>query len=313
MLPLRGALVNDSARPRTGNDRLCWERDGGDWPNRDASRFVVAGDLSWHVQQLGQGPVVLLLHGTGASTHSWRDFGPLLARHFTVIAPDLPGHAFTDPLPAGHATLGAMSRALGTLVEVLGVAPEMVIGHSAGAAIAARMSLDRLHDARAIISLNGALLPLPGVPGIVFAPLARMLAATPFAARLFAWRARDQGAVARLVASTGSTLDETGVALYARLVQSPGHVASVLDMMASWDLATMQRDLPRLVPLLALVVGDRDHTVPMSEAERVRGLLPSARSIVLPGLGHLAHEEAPAVVARVVLDVARTAGIAPAG
>lgn len=292
---------------------MHWERDGCDWPNRGASRFVTAGALNWHVQQFGRGPVALLLHGTGASTHSWRDFAPLLAGHFTIVAPDLPGHAFTDPLPAGQATLVAMSRALGALIETLGVAPAIVVGHSAGAAIAVRMSLDHLHDARAIVSLNGALLPLPGVPGVVFAPIARLLAATPLAARLFAWRARDPGAVARLVASTGSTLDAAGIALYASLVQSPGHVASVLDMMANWDLATMPSDLPKLGPPLALVVGDRDHTVPASEAERAQRLLPSARRILLPGLGHLAHEEAPEVVARVIRDVACAAGICRAG
>ena len=76
--------------------RLDWTVDGADWPNRDASRFVEAGGLRWHVQVMGTGPVALLVHGMGASSHSWRDVAPLLASRFTVIIPDLPGHAFTD-------------------------------------------------------------------------------------------------------------------------------------------------------------------------------------------------------------------------
>ncbi|NBQ74895.1 MAG: alpha/beta hydrolase, partial [Acetobacteraceae bacterium] len=56
-----------------------WEKDGRDWPNRTASRFVEAGGLNWHVQLMGQGPCLLLLHGTAAATHSWRDLAPLLA------------------------------------------------------------------------------------------------------------------------------------------------------------------------------------------------------------------------------------------
>ena len=60
--------------------RLDWERDGRDWPNRAASRFVRAGGLDWHVQTMGQGPTVWLIHGTGAATHSWRDILPLLAQ-----------------------------------------------------------------------------------------------------------------------------------------------------------------------------------------------------------------------------------------
>ena len=50
---------------------------------------------------MGQGPVVLLIHGTGAASHSWRGLAPLLASDFTLIAPDLPGHGFTQT-PLAH-------------------------------------------------------------------------------------------------------------------------------------------------------------------------------------------------------------------
>ncbi|OZA31359.1 MAG: alpha/beta hydrolase, partial [Novosphingobium sp. 17-62-9] len=65
-----------------------WDVEGRNWPNRSASRFIETPGLKWHVQIAGEGPVVLLLHGTGAATHSWRDVLPLLAQGFTVIAPD---------------------------------------------------------------------------------------------------------------------------------------------------------------------------------------------------------------------------------
>ncbi len=70
--------------------RLAFETDGADWPNRDASRFVRSGRLLWHVQVLGDGPDLLLLHGTGASTHSVAALARRLAGRFRVIAPDLP-------------------------------------------------------------------------------------------------------------------------------------------------------------------------------------------------------------------------------
>ncbi|MDU3043759.1 MAG: alpha/beta hydrolase, partial [Bradyrhizobium sp.] len=62
------------------SDKPNWSVDGKDWPNRAASRFVDAAGLRWHVQMMGEGPVALLAHGTGAATHSWRDLAPLLAR-----------------------------------------------------------------------------------------------------------------------------------------------------------------------------------------------------------------------------------------
>jgi magnesium chelatase accessory protein len=89
---------------------------------------------------------ILLLHGTGASAHSWRDVAPALARHHRVIVPDLPGHAFTQRPPAAGLSLPGMAAALGALLQTLEATPAVIVGHSAGAAIAARMALDATPD-----------------------------------------------------------------------------------------------------------------------------------------------------------------------
>ncbi len=280
-----------------------------DWPLREHSRFLTAGGLRWHVQCLGRGPAVLLVHGTGASTHTWRDLAPLLARHYTVVAPDLPAHGGTArPADDTLMTLPGMAGGLRALLEALDVEPALAVGHSAGAAILARMCLDSAISPRGLVSLNGALLELPGLPRAVFSPLARLLAASPLP-RLFAWRAGDRTAVERLVASTGSRLDAAGVDFYARLVRDPAHVAGVLAMMARWDLAALEVELPALAVPLLLVVGLRDGTVPPSEGRRVRERVPAAELVELPGLGHLAHEERPATVEQLLRGFARRAGV----
>jgi magnesium chelatase accessory protein len=279
-----------------------------DWPLREHSRVLTAGGLRWHVQCLGRGPAVLLVHGTGAATHTWRGLAPLLARHYTVVAPDLPAHGGTArPADDDLMTLPGMASGLQALLRALGVEPVFAVGHSAGAAILARMCLDGAIAPRGLVSLNGALLELPGLPRAVFSPLARLLAASPLP-RLFAWRARDRSAVERLVASTGSQLDAAGVDLYARLVRDPAHVEGVLTMMARWDLATLEADLPALAVPLLLVVGLQDGTVPPSEGRRVRDRVPRAELVELPGLGHLAHEERPATVAQLLREFARRVG-----
>jgi len=288
---------------------LDWTRDGADWPLRAFSRFVDAGGLRWHVQVMGQGPVALLVHGTAAATHSWRDLAPLLARRFTVVAPDLPGHGFTEPLPASRVSLPGFARALGDLVQALGLPPSLAVGHSAGAAILARMCLDGRIAPRALVSLNGALLPPRGWAGLLFLPTARLLTWNPFIPHFVAWRAADPRAVARLIESTGSRLDAEGAALYQRLVRSPQHVAGTLAMMARWDLRPLMSDLPRLAPALTLVVGTADGTVSPEEALQAQRVVPSARIVRLPGLGHLAHEEAPARVADIIVEAALSAGI----
>ncbi|WP_020503975.1 alpha/beta fold hydrolase BchO [Lamprocystis purpurea] len=285
--------------------RLDWDHEGRDWPNRDASRFVSAGGLRWHVQQLGQGPVLVLVHGTGAATHSWRTLAPLLAQDFQVVAADLPGHGFTQTPGDGGLSLPGMATSLAALLDTLGVTPDLVLGHSAGAAVLVRLCLDQRIAPDALISLNGALLPLRGLAGQWFAPAARFFATHPLASRYFAWRARAPGAVKRLVASTGSRLDAQGMEFYRRLVINPGHVAAAIGMMANWDLQPLARDLPRLATPLVMLVAEGDSTVSPAEARRVRTLLPTVEVQSIPRLGHLAHEEAPQTVASLIRSIAQ--------
>ena len=295
--------------------RLRWESDGANWPHRQHSRFVRAAELRWHVQQFdstaSNAPSALLIHGTGASTHSWRGLAPLLAAHFNVLSVDLPGHAFTD-MPAGgvssvQLSLQGMSSGIGELLTSLGCLPDLVVGHSAGAAIALRMCLNQLVAPSLVVSINGALLPLGGLAGQVFSPVAKLMASVPFVPQLFSWRAADPAVLQKLIDSTGSTLDAAGMALYGQLVRNPGHAAGALAMMANWDLPQQVQDLPRLTVPLALIVGDQDKTVSPRQAARLLAQWPAAvagppQLSTLPGLGHLAHEERPDLVAAVVLS-----------
>lgn len=281
-------------------DNPLWPWEGRDWPNAAASRFVRAAGLDWHVQRMGSGPQIVLIHGTGAATHSWRDVLPLLAEHHDVLAMDLPGHGFTDP--SARMGLPAMATDVAALLAVEGMRPDIIIGHSAGAAIAIRMALDDRVAPRRIISLNGALLPLEGMAGQIFSPLARALVGLPFVPWLVAWRAADRAAVTKLLAATGSKLDAHGLELYSRLFRRPGHVAGTLAMMAAWDLPRLARDLPRLAVPLTLVAAMNDKTIAPATARRVQRVIPAATLIEWPGLGHLAHEEAPALAAGLVLS-----------
>ena len=299
--------------PASSTDRPDWAIEGRDWPNRAASRFVEADGLRWHVQEFGDAgaPVLLLIHGTGAATHSWRALAPLLARKFRVVAPDLPGHGFSDPLPPGRLSLAGMAEAVAGLVRALHIAPVVAAGHSAGAALLARLCLDGALDPRLLVAFNGALKPFPGAASVLFPSLARLLFLNPVTPRVFAWAA-DRRAVQRLMENTGSRLDAEGIALYKRLLAKPGHVAGTLGMMANWDLAGLDRDLPRLSQRTLLVVGGADRAILPDTSFSVRDRLPDARVELIRGLGHLAHEEAPGRVADIVLAEARGLGLIPA-
>jgi magnesium chelatase accessory protein len=295
---------------------LDWATDGRDWPHRTHSEFLEVSGQRWHVQRwpapFAGAPTALLLHGTGAATHSWRTLAPLLAPHMGLVAPDLPGHGFSGAAPIGRAGLEGMAQAVRMLLRTLGEAPGLSIGHSAGAAIAVRLRLrDDANIAAGItapaphrlVGLNAALLPLHGIAGRFFSPAAKLLALNPLAPHFFSWHAAQASVLARLLHSTGSTLDAHGTALYRRLIQSPAHVAGALAMMAQWDLPALARDLPRLQTPLHLLVAEGDRTIPPADAERVQRLLPSTTLHRLPKLGHLAHEEDAAQVAALLLNL----------
>ncbi len=288
-----------SAEPGPAPPRLP-----ADWPHAARSRSVLAGGLRWHVQtwpepRPGAG-WLLLLHGTGASTHSFAGLAPLLARHHGLVVPDLPGHAFTERPRATGLTLPGMAARLNALLHHLGVGPRAIVGHSAGAAVAACMVLDGPARPGAIVSLNGAWYPPGGADGWWYAPMARLLALNPLAPPLFSWHASRPATLERLLAGTGSRLDATGRARYARLAGDSAHVGAVIAMMAGWDLSGLPRRLPRLQALgtaLHLVAAERDAAVPPQQAERLAAQVPGAVVHRLPACGHLAHEEAPAEVA----------------
>jgi magnesium chelatase accessory protein len=98
-----------------------WQAHRHHWPHAQRSRFVEAGGVRWHVQQAGQqGPQVLLIHGTGASGHTWRDLLLPLADNAQVWVVDLPGHAFSSQALGLGMSLQGMASSLHLLMQTLG-------------------------------------------------------------------------------------------------------------------------------------------------------------------------------------------------
>ena len=89
--------------------------------------------------EAGSGPVLLLVHGITSSADAWRSVMPALARHFTVVAPDLLGHGGSAK-PRGDYSLGAYASGLRDLLAALGHERATVVGHSMGGGIAMVMA-----------------------------------------------------------------------------------------------------------------------------------------------------------------------------
>ena len=259
----------------------------------------------WHVQETGTGPLILLLHGAGGSTHSFRALVPILAASFHVVAIDLPGQGFTQLGARHRCGLDAMAEDVLALCAHEGWQPEAIIGHSAGGALALRLSgslLSPRGHPPAIIGINAALDTFQGLAGVLFPVLAKLLAAVPFTARVFSATSGTPARVSALIKGTGSELDSEGLDLYRRLVADRDHADATLLMMAQWELDGLLKSLQGLTARTLLIAGERDKTVPPDVSQKAAQQIPGASFVLLKDVGHLTHEEDPERVARHILD-----------
>ncbi len=272
------------------------------WPHRAASLRIRHGTTDWHVQVSGTGPDVMLLHGAGASGHSWRKLTPLMGG-YRLIVPDLPGHGFTRAGNRGRLGIDGMADDLVALADAQGWQPQALIGHSAGGALAFRLAEVMARPPRLIVGINAALGPFEGLAGWLFPKLARALALSPMIAHVVARGAAKRARVEKLVASTGSKLDGEGIDLYRHLIARPEHIEGTLAMMAAWQLDPLMARLGQTGPEVLLIVAEGDLTVPPAVSRRAAALIPRVEFAEIPRYGHLVHEEAAGRAASLVLPV----------
>ncbi len=276
--------------------------------------------IRWNLRLEGQGPLLLLLHGTGGSLHGWDPCLPLLTPHHTVLRLDLPGHGesrLPPSRPSGAAphhdpfSLRGMADAVAALLAAMDARPVVVAGHSAGFPLALRLVLDGAIAPTRLVGICPALVPPPALLAATLGAPMAALATTETVARAGAWLARHTGVVPALLASTGSALPPEAApqaaAHYAALCADPSRVHAALAMMARWSLRPLLEAAHAVRPPITLVAGTRDRWVPLPALHRaVRRYLPQAFLHELPG-GHLLPEEAPVAVAAFL----RGAGAAP--
>lgn len=288
---------------------MDWDEDLPTWPLSGLSRRVASRPHVWHVQETGSGPLVLLVHGAGSSTHTWREVIPDLARDFRVVAVDLPGQGFSSMGTRLRCGLQHVAEDLAALCAQENWAPALIVGHSAGAAIALRLGMV-LHRAGVpepvVVGVNAALAPFDGIVGWLFPAVAKVLNLNPFVPSFVAMTSGTPARVRQLLESTGSRVRDDDVALYAQLIGDPRHLDGTLAMMANWDLDGLARDLPLIDLPVRLIAANGDCAVAPAVSEHAATVLPRAELVRMDGLGHLAQEEAPARVARLIREALRT-------
>ena len=267
--------------------------------------FVRLDDGDMHVVQEGQdgAPVVVLIHGTGASTAWWDPVVPALAGACRVIRIDLAGHG-RSASPAGGYGIPAQARRVGAVLDQLGAGRVTVIGHSTGGTVATALAEQRPSKVAALALIGiGPSLDAVADQGV----LGRLLLA-PLPGRLL-WALRTE-AIIRKASRTAFTrpVDIPDAIITATLGMT--HRALAGTSRASDDYL-QQQSLPARLAVLGLPVlvifGTDDQRWRASSATAYHAV-PGARVEMLPGVGHTPMMEDPQTTGQLLLDFAVLAG-----
>ncbi len=248
--------------------------------------------------EVGTGPVLLLIHGMGGSYENWGAVIDPLARHHTIVAPDLPGHG-RSATGAGDYSLGAFAASLRDLLISLGHDSATLVGHSLGGGIAMQLAYQFPELAeRLVLVASGGL-------GPEVSPVLRAAAlpgADVFIAATAGIGRRSGPVVGRGLAFVGlrPTVDVEAVARgYASLADRDRRAAflatlrSVIDSRGQRVDARDRLYLAAAVPVM-LIWGSRDPIIPVRHGERAHEAIPGSRLEIFRGVGHLPQLEAPA-------------------
>lgn len=279
------------------------------WPNKASSHFVSIGQINWHIQtHPSRKPshlTIVLLHGTGSSTHSWSDLIHALTEAACVVNVDLPGHGFTTGADQRLLTLPAMARELHRLLLAIDLQGDVaLVGHSAGAPLAMEWALSHANDQtlpfrlRHIVGLNPSLVPPPSLYTILLGPIVAPIATSGPVTGLLAFIAANTSMVDQLLDSTASVIPEHHRRHYRYLFTRANHVQGAMGFMAGADLPSILSRGDQLRIPIHFLIGANDAWVKEAPLQKViQESFPKAITTVWPG-GHLLHEERPEAVAR---------------
>jgi magnesium chelatase accessory protein len=262
-----------------------------DWPNQSFSKEIKTEDLCWHVQVGGNSPKhILMLHGTGSSAHTWGAIFTELARNYTVIAPDLPGHGFTTSVTKKSFSLDELATQLTRLREGLGIPYfDYIIGHSAGTTLGLSYALIN-EQPKEIIGLNPSLITLPSFYQNFIAPLLNPIVTSSFFTSILSDLLPHTKIIDGLLDSTKTKLSPDKREKYKTLFNSAEHLNGSMSFMAGTDITILLKKCKLIKSKLTFILTEDDGWIPIKNLRDViRKYFDEAKVIELKG-GHLFHE-----------------------
>ncbi|WP_172651731.1 alpha/beta fold hydrolase [Rhodococcus opacus] len=247
----------------------------------------------------GDGPPVVLVHGTPSSSYLWRAVIPRLAEQNTVYVWDLPGYGDSPPVPGEPVAIRTHARVLARLVEHWGLERPVLVGHDIGAATVLRAHLVEGVPVRRIALLDAAVLS----PWVT--PVAQHMQRHLDVYRTMPTHIFQRITEAHLDTATRRRLPSSVAEAYLGPFAGPSGQQRYLDQVQYFD----ERDTTEVVDKLGTVKvpvqilwGADDEWLDRSFADDLAGRIPGARATLVPGAGHFLTEDEPDLVAQALVE-----------
>jgi pimeloyl-ACP methyl ester carboxylesterase len=261
-----------------------------------ASRFVeLSPGFRVHLRDEGprDAPVLLLVHGSNASLHTWEPWVAALSGRFRVVTLDMQGHGLTGPHPDGCYSGECMAATVEAARAHLGIERMAVGGNSMGGAVSIRYALAHPDRVSALILVDsaGAQIDPDRPPPVGFRiagmPVVRDLA-TVVTPRSMIERSLDQSTSVKAAAAPEK------VDRYWELLRYPGNRAATIARFGTPRQPITAEMLAPLAGIPTLILwGREDRLFPPAAADWFKAAIPTAEMIVYDGVGHIPQEEAP--------------------
>lgn len=265
------------------------------------SQFLEVGGLQVHLKQSGSGGLPLvLLHGFGASTYSWREVLAPLSADRWVVAFDRPAFGLTErpvpPFPEGQSPYAAkaqMELTLG-LMDALGIEQAVLVGNSAGGTISLLTALEHPERVAALVLVDPAIYAGGGAPAwalpLLKLPQVRRIGPL-FVRNIRSWGPDMLSAAWHDPSKITPEITEG----YTRPLQAENWDRALWELTLAGEGLGLDARLGELKMPVLVITGDDDRIVPTADSVRLAGEIDGAELAVIAACGHVPHEECPGV------------------
>jgi pimeloyl-ACP methyl ester carboxylesterase len=249
-----------------------------------------------YYEDVGQGPPVLLIHGFGTSTYTWRHIIPEIVRNHRVVAVDLKGFGQSDKPLDERYSVTDQAELVAQLIEDLDLRDLTVVGHSYGGGIALLLAIkddNRLGNRISKLALLDTIAYPQNIP-VFFQMLS-----TPFVSHLGVRMVPPNAQVRvalQIAYHDNSKIDDSEVEVYAAPLKTAAGKHAIIHsarQIVPEDIEQISERYKSIRLPTLIVWCDHDRIVPLEVGLKLRRTLPNSTLRIVENCGHMPQEEQP--------------------